>query len=153
MKRIRLGVWIADREFMDRFTGCLARHYRQFELHIYSGMEHVRASAANLDAVLLEGVRAEEMGAGLPVPVVCLRDAEQEIQSAAEEGGMYLTEKYQDVNGIVDEISRREPGRLQCTPSRKMSTSFRWPLRLLPFSENRSVYFFWTCRRTADFHS
>lgn len=106
MKRIRLGVWIADREFMERFTGCMARHYRQFELHIYSGMERVRASAANLDAVLLEGVKIEDMGARLPVPVVCLRDSAQEIQPAAEGGGVYLTEKYQDVNGIVDEIMR-----------------------------------------------
>lgn len=104
MKRIRLGVCIADREFSDRFTDCLARHYSQFELHIYTDRKLMCDAASELDAAIVEGETKEELT--LPIPVICLCDTQQEMPVSLEEGGVYLTEKYQEVNRIVDEIMR-----------------------------------------------
>lgn len=106
MKRVRLGVCIADREFMDRFTGCLARHYQQLELHIFTDIKLMCTSAADLDIVLLEGIEPGGVSLEMQVPAVCLCDGEQEVQIPKEKGGVYLVEKYQEVNKIVDEILR-----------------------------------------------
>lgn len=104
MKRIRLGVCIADKEFMDRLTGCLARHYQQLELYIFTDIQLLCASGAELDIVLLEGEKPDGTGLGEAVPVVCLCDGEQGMPE--EKGGVYPVEKYQEVNKIVDEIMK-----------------------------------------------
>lgn len=106
MKRVRLGVCIADREFMDRFTGCLTRHYQQFELHIFTDIKLLYASAADMDAALLEGAGTGSANPETEVPLIYLYDPDQEVQISKEEGGVYLVEKYQEVNKIVDEIMK-----------------------------------------------
>lgn len=103
MKRVRLGVCMADREFMDRFTGCLVRHYRQqIELHMFTDMNMLWGSVANVDAVLLEDQELGGLKAERDCPVICLYDEEV----PEENGGVYFVEKYQEVNKIVDEIMR-----------------------------------------------
>lgn len=103
MKRVRLGVCMADQEFMDRLTGCLVKHYRQqLELHMFTDISMLWATAANVDVALVEG---QDLSRGKPTsdcPVVCLCDAEM----PEERGGVYFVEKYQEVNKLVDEIMR-----------------------------------------------
>lgn len=106
MKRIRLGVYFPDREYGDRFASCLVNHYRQqIELHMFTGREALVDASEGLDVILTEpcGLAAQE----LPCPLVCLCDREGEAVEHEEEGGMYLVEKYQEVNRIVDEIMKQ----------------------------------------------
>lgn len=103
MKRVRLGVCMADREFMDRFSCCLVKHYRQqLELHMFTDMNMLWSSVANVDAVLLEDQDLCGLGSEPECPVVYLCEAEP----PEEKGGVYFVEKYQEVNRIVDEIMR-----------------------------------------------
>ncbi|MCM1105410.1 MAG: hypothetical protein NC355_00565 [Blautia sp.] len=108
MKRVRLGVYIPDREYGERFTSCLVNHYRQqLELHIFTEREALLEAAGGLDVVLVE--LAGLAGTKLPCPVVCLYDPEVEQKERTEqgEGGVCLVEKYQEVNRIVDEILKQ----------------------------------------------
>lgn len=106
MKRVRLGVYMADREFSDRFTGCLARHYRQLELHIFTDMKLLCDSRHEIDIALMEGPVFGGTDWRIAVPVVYLFDFEENAQMPEEKEGVYLVEKYQEVNRIVDEIMK-----------------------------------------------
>lgn len=106
MKRVRLGVYIPDREYAERFTSCLMNHYRQqLELHIYTEKEALQAAAGGLDVILMEPCGLEN--AGISCPIVCLGDEESQVQPGTEEGCVQMVEKYQEVNRIVDEIMRQ----------------------------------------------
>ena len=112
MKRVRLGVCIADREFSDRFVNCLVKHYRnQLELHMFTELTRLWEAVRDVDVALLEAQDLCEMEGGAdwsekpPCPVVALFDSE-EMESFEEKGGVYLVEKYQEVNKIVDEIMK-----------------------------------------------
>lgn len=106
MKRVRLGVYIPDREYAERFTGCLMKHYRQqLELHIYTEKEALQAAAGGLDVILMEPCGLEN--AGISCPIVCLGDEESQVRPGTEEGCVQMVEKYQEVNRIVDEIMRQ----------------------------------------------
>ncbi|MDD7333452.1 MAG: hypothetical protein PUG70_03560 [Lachnospiraceae bacterium] len=112
MKRVRLGVCIADREFSDRFVNCLVKHYRnQLELHMFTELSMLWEAIRDVDVALLEAQDLCEMEGGAdwsekpPCPVVALFDSE-EMESFEEKGGVYLVEKYQEVNKIVDEIMK-----------------------------------------------
>ncbi|MCD7709403.1 MAG: hypothetical protein LUI02_05965 [Clostridiales bacterium] len=104
MNRIRLGVCIADHEYCDRITLCLAKHYReQLELHMFSEPEMLWESAEGLDAILMGdcGVKKIRTDIGKAVFYLCDEEPAQE-----PEGDVFFVEKYQEVNKIVDEIMR-----------------------------------------------
>lgn len=101
MKRIRLGVSIADTEFMDRFCSCLMRHYKELiELHIFSDKETLFKEQSNLDAVLVSEMPLTETA---KVPVIYLYD-DEDAGVWEEKEGVHLVDKYQGVNQIVNEI-------------------------------------------------
>ena len=106
MKRVRLGVYIPDREYADRFTSCLMNHYRQqLEMHIYTEKEALQAASGELDVILMEPCGLEN--AGISCPIVCLVDEEGQAELGTGEGCVQMVEKYQEVNRIVDEIMRQ----------------------------------------------
>ena len=107
MKRIRLGLYVGDREYGDRFTSCLMNHYReQLELHIFTEAESLWEDEADFDAVLLSDYEGPIGTKGVKVPVIYLYDQEENV-AIQEEGGVYLVDKYQEVNKIVDEILKQ----------------------------------------------
>ena len=107
MKRVRIGLYIGDREYGDRFTGCLMNHYReQLELHIYTEAESLWQDDAVYDVILLSDYEGEIGEKGERIPVVYLYDREEQGETWQKEG-VYLVDKYQEVNKIVDEILKQ----------------------------------------------
>lgn len=106
MKRVRLGVYIPDREYADRFTSCLVNHYQQqLELHMYTDREALQAATGDLDVILMEACGLES--AQFSCPIVCLADEESPARPGTEEGCVQMVEKYQEVSRIVDAIMRQ----------------------------------------------
>ena len=107
MKRVRIGLCMGDREYGDRFTGCLMNHYReQLELHIYTETESLWLDVAEFDVILLsdyEGIIGDQAKGK---PVIYLYDREEDVEPRQEEG-VYFVGKYQEVNKIVDEILKQ----------------------------------------------
>lgn len=107
MKRVRLGLYVGDREYGDRLTSCLMNHYReQLELHIFTEPESIWEGHMGVDAFLLSDYEGPIGRKGEGVPVVYLYDQEENVD-IQQEGGVYLVEKYQEVNKIVDEILKQ----------------------------------------------
>jgi hypothetical protein len=84
-------------------------HYReQMELHIYTEPEALWEAHEGLDVVVLSDCGEVPTGSGRSVPVVYLYDAEIDGNVEKDgEGGVYLVDKYQEVNKIVDEILKQ----------------------------------------------
>ncbi len=107
MKRVRIGLCLGDREYGDRFTGCLMNHYReQLELHIYTETESLWPDVADFDVILLSDYEGEIEDQARGTPVIYLYDKEEDVKSRQEEG-VYFVDKYQEVNKIVDEILKQ----------------------------------------------
>lgn len=107
MKRVRIGLCLGDREYGDRFTGCLMNHYReQLELHIYTETESLWPDVADFDVILLSDYEGEIEDQARGTPVIYLCDKEEDVKSRQEEG-VYFVDKYQEVNKIVDEILKQ----------------------------------------------
>lgn len=107
MKRVRIGLYMGDWEYGDRFTGCLMNHYReQLELHIYTEAESLWQDEAEYDVILLSDYDGEIGEKGKRIPVVYLYDREEQGEDWQKEG-VYLVDKYQEVNKIVDEILKQ----------------------------------------------
>lgn len=107
MGRVRLGLYVGDSEYGNRLTGCLMNHYReQLELHIYTEAESLWEDKEGVDAILLSDYEGLIVGKGEGVPVIYLYDWEENVDIQQEEG-VYLVEKYQEVNKIVDEILKQ----------------------------------------------
>lgn len=107
MKRVRIGLYIGDREYADRFTGCLINHFReQLELHMYTELEKVWEDSSGWDAVLLSDCGEEIMRIEDSLPVIYLYDAEEDVEELQRKG-IGLVYKYQEVNKIVDEILKQ----------------------------------------------
>lgn len=105
MKKFRLGLYLEDREYGDRFTGCLMNHYRdRLELHIFTEENTMKMTCSGLDGLVLSEWKPSYEDIVRQLPVVVLYDSEEveEIQ----EGEVIFVDKYQDVNKIVDEILR-----------------------------------------------
>lgn len=108
MKRLRLGLCMGNREYGKRFAGCLMNHYRdQLELHIIL-QEEALDEAAGMDAVLAADLSdaALERLLQKDVPLLYLHDGEREMGQYAGKG-VFLVDKYQEVNKIVDEILKQ----------------------------------------------
>ncbi|MCI6242395.1 MAG: HEAT repeat-containing protein 6 [Agathobacter sp.] len=104
MKRVRLGLCIGDREYGDRFTGCLMNHYReQLELHIFTDVKALWEERGNLDAIVLGDEVDPVLLEGDSPPVIYLCDGEENLD-VLEGKGVFFVDKYQEVNKIVDEI-------------------------------------------------
>ena len=107
MKRVRLGLYIGDREYGERFTGCLMNHYReQLELHIYTEVNNLLEAMQGFDVVLLSDCEGELPALRGEVPVIYLYDWEEDVEKQRE-GGIYPVDKYQEANKIVDEILKQ----------------------------------------------
>ena len=107
MKRVRIGLCVGDREYGDRFTGCLMNHYReQLELHIYTEMESLWQDVADFDVILLSDYEGEIGSPAKGKPVIYLYDREEDVELRQEEG-VHFVDKYQEVNKIVDEILKQ----------------------------------------------
>lgn len=107
MKKVRLGLYFGNREYGNRFTGCLMNHFReQFELHIYTDAKLLLEAGDSFDAVLFSRYDGPFKTKGKSVPVIYLYDAEEDAELILE-GGVCLVDKYQEVNKIVDEILKQ----------------------------------------------
>lgn len=107
MSRVRLGLYIGDREYGERFTGCLMKHYQdQLELHIYTDAEALWKAGDCLDVILLSDYKGESSHLEQLLPVIYLCDGEEDLEQF-QEGGVYFVDKYQEVNKIVDEILKQ----------------------------------------------
>lgn len=107
MKRVRIGLCVGDREYGDRFIGCLMNHYReQLELHIYTELESLWQDVSDFDVVLLSDYEGEIGEPAKGKPVIYLYDREEDVEPRQEEG-VYFVDKYQEVNKIVDEILKQ----------------------------------------------
>ena len=105
MRKIRLGLYLEDQEYGERFTSCLMKHYQdRLELHLFTEEQAAVHACAGLDGMLLSGWREayENMLHKLPIIVLCDREEEEE----SREGEVFFVDKYQEVNKIVDEILR-----------------------------------------------
>lgn len=115
MQKIRLGICIEDQEYENRFTGCLMNHYKtSLELHIYTGLDQLMAIEQNKYDILLMADCAQSMAQITEIqqkigkPVVYLQDRTEECfedQTKSMEE-IWIVEKYQEVNKIVDEIMK-----------------------------------------------
>ena len=107
MKRVRLGICMNDREYGDRFTNCLMMHYRdQLELHIFSQEDVPKEAWGSLDAILFADERVLEDVLGSTIPAIYLYEEDENVDKYVEKG-VYLVDKYQEVNKIVDEILKQ----------------------------------------------
>lgn len=105
MRKIRLGLYLSDREYGERFTGCLMNHYRdRLELHLFTEPEAAKASCAALDGIVLSDLGDEYESIAQQLPVIVLYDSEE--VGVMQEGEVFFVDKYQEVNKIVDEILR-----------------------------------------------
>ena len=105
MRKIRLGLYLRDREYGERFTGCLMNHYRdRLELHLFTELEAAKASCAALDGMVLSDWGDEYESIVQQLPVIVLYDSEE--VGGMQEGEVFFVDKYQEVNKIVDEILR-----------------------------------------------
>lgn len=105
MRKIRLGLYLGDREYGERFIGCLMNHYRdRLELHLFTDSQGLRAACSGMDGLVLSewGESYEEIGQ--QIPVIVLYDSEE--TDKMQEGEVFFVDKYQEVNKIVDEILR-----------------------------------------------
>ena len=105
MRKIRLGLYLGDREYGERFIGCLMNHYRdRLELHLFTDLQGLRAACSGMDGLVLSewGESYEEIGQ--QIPVIVLYDSEE--TDKMQEGEVFFVDKYQEVNKIVDEILR-----------------------------------------------
>jgi hypothetical protein len=109
MKRVRLGLYLGDREYGNRFTQCLMNHYReQLELHIYTESDALWEAVDSLDVAVLSDCGDALADCGQGVPIVYLYDVEVDTDVEKQvEGGVYFVDKYQEVNKIVDEILKQ----------------------------------------------
>lgn len=105
MRKIRLGLYLEDQEYGERFAGCLMNHYQgRLELHLFTEEQTALHSYAGLDGMVLSGWKESyaDLQHKLPVVVLCDDEEEGELQ----EGALFFVDKYQEVNKIVDEILR-----------------------------------------------
>ena len=93
MKRVRLGLCIGDREYGDRFTGCLMNHYReQLELHIFTDVKALWEERGNLDAIVLGDEVDPVLLEGDSPPVIYLCDGEENLD-VLEGKGVFFVDK------------------------------------------------------------
>lgn len=112
MKRIRIGICIEDEIYSGRFTSCLMNHYiSQFEIHIFTGYDQLMSqNEINMDAVIVgdcieNNGQINELRKRIKIPIFYLFDFEEKDAKFEEkEGEVFIVEKYQEVNFIVDEI-------------------------------------------------
>ena len=96
MRKIRLGLYLEDQEYGERFTSCLMKHYQdRLELHLFTEEQAAVHACAGLDGMLLSGWRDayENMLHKLPIIVLCDREEEEE----SREGEVFFVDKYQEV--------------------------------------------------------
>ena len=105
MRKIRLGLYLEDQEYGERFAGCLMNHYQdRLELHLFTEEQAALHSYAGLDGMVLSGWKESYADMQHRLPVVVLCDSEEE--GRLQEGDLFFVDKYQEVNKIVDEILR-----------------------------------------------
>lgn len=103
MRKIRLGLYLGDSEYKERFVACLMNHFQdRMELHLFTDPAVMMQTCAGLDGVVLSewGESYDEIAG--KVSVIVLYDSEEPIEP--QEGGILFVDKYQEVNKIVDEI-------------------------------------------------
>lgn len=110
MQKVKLAACIADCEYKNRLMRCLMGHYgRKFELHVFSeGGQLLEQSDQKYDVLLCADCPAEisRIAELRNEPILYLADM-QEGEPAVEEAHkerIFLVDKYQEVNRIVDEI-------------------------------------------------
>lgn len=110
MQKVKLAVCIGDSEYRSRFIRCLLGYYSgRFELHVFSeGGQLLEESDQKYDVLLCADCPAEisRLAELRNEPVLYLEDM-QDGEFGAEEqqrGRIFLVDKYQEVNRIVDEI-------------------------------------------------
>lgn len=101
MKKVRLAVFIGDEEYRNRLMNCMMKHYGEdMEFHVFEDREQVSPEKNRFDLWLLgdcEEILEEEFA----VPVLYVTEDGKAL-SAAE--GVVFTEKYQEINRIVEFI-------------------------------------------------
>ena len=70
MRKIRLGLYLEDQEYGERFTSCLMKHYQdRLELHLFTEEQAAVHACAGLDGMLLSGWREAYENMHVPPPV------------------------------------------------------------------------------------
>lgn len=107
MQKVRVAVCIGDKEYASRFANCLLGHYHnQFELHIFEELSRLAEEKSSYDVLLCGDYadRLPQLTADRAEPIVYLWDREEMGEYEAKEERVFLVEKYQEVNRIVDEV-------------------------------------------------
>lgn len=112
MQKRKIAICIEDDEYSKRFTGCIMNHYKNMlEFHIFTGCDQLIAkSVGSLDGVIMSDCvssseELEEISQKLRIPIIYLIDFEEELCRLQEKrGAVYIVEKYQEVNRIMDEV-------------------------------------------------
>ena len=104
MKKTRLGIIAEDKAYGARFVRYIMNHYSsEIDLYEYTDVSML-PEEAELDALLYSG--GDELIKDIPVrPVFVLADLEADDWQ--QEEGIYIVDKYQEVNKIIEDVLGR----------------------------------------------
>lgn len=108
MQRIKLALLIGNLDYRSRIAAHLLAHEKErFEMHLFSAVEQLEADLGQYDAVLCAdclqdaGVLAQKRREPF-LYLIDQEDSQNLVQDQMER--LHFIEKYQSMNGIIDEI-------------------------------------------------
>lgn len=107
MRKTHLGICVLDEIYGNRMIRYIMNHYKsQFEVYSYTDKEALLAvSEDEIDVLLVvcsDNNSDETKDIIWEMPVIMLVDSEQVPDYQRE--GVYIIEKYQEINNIIDEV-------------------------------------------------
>lgn len=106
MNKKELAICIGDEEYQNRFTNCLINHFKnQFRISIFTSMEELENTKKSSYDIILLGDYAFEWAKSFGeegCKVVFLGN--EEVGITGEAPNVFLTDKYQPVHKIVDNM-------------------------------------------------
>ncbi|MDD6505458.1 MAG: hypothetical protein PUF45_08510 [Lachnospiraceae bacterium] len=108
MRKIRLALCIGEPEYQTRLTSCMLTYYKsQFELFLFSDPQQLWEGQQEYDVILCGDYPDEicSVAQKRMEPILYLIDTEeQDPPEDLCEGHIRITEKYQEITTLVDEI-------------------------------------------------
>ena len=99
MEKVKIGVYIEDRAYKDRFIRYLLKHCKdKIELYVYTEAEKLTEDQPNVSVLLTDSTYWDDLNK----PVICLVDKQSEKKERGN--NVYCVEKYQDANNLVEQI-------------------------------------------------
>ena len=102
MEKVRIGVYIEDRAYKDRFIRYLLKHCKdKIELYVYTEPEKLAEDQPNVSVLLTDSTYWDDLNK----PVICL--VEEQSERKERGSNVYCVDKYQDANNLVEQIMSR----------------------------------------------